>query len=336
MKRKDSGKSLMVRGLVTALLFSHAGPVWSSEPKTPASNPEISEDERRLRALTRQAEQAYERGELEKARDLWLQAWAVRKSHDIAALLGQVELDLKHYPEAATYLNYSLHRFAPSEAETTLATVQQAWLEAKKHVAAVRIRANREGADVFVDGRTIGKTPLQDDVFLSPGAHRFEARSGGRRSELVRSVEAGRELSVDLDVPADSSAHTAADSSASPGLLPGIIGGSVVLIGVAAAVGFKLAASSKESDADRVKTELGGESACIRFNRAKCSELYDANESVGDYHKLSAVSLAIAGAGAAATATYYLWPRASSGSGIRASASATPTGGARLWLSGSF
>ena len=43
----------------------------------------------------------------------------------------------------------------------------------------LRLRAEREGARVLVDGRELGHTPIADDVLLDPGIHRVRAELEG-------------------------------------------------------------------------------------------------------------------------------------------------------------
>jgi len=41
------------------------------------------------------------------------------------------------------------------------------------------VRANVAGAAVFVDGRQVGTTPLDEPLALAPGKHTFDVRAAG-------------------------------------------------------------------------------------------------------------------------------------------------------------
>jgi hypothetical protein len=70
------------------------------------------------------------------------------------------------------------------------------------HVAHVDVRCAVPGAEVFIDGRQVGKTPLAASVAVAPGSRVIEIRRAGYtsvRRELSLSDGARSEVSIDLD-----------------------------------------------------------------------------------------------------------------------------------------
>ncbi|KYF82603.1 hypothetical protein BE11_37025, partial [Sorangium cellulosum] len=54
------------------------------------------------------------------------------------------------------------------------------WLaESRAQVGAVAVTVGTAGAEVLVDGKSVGRAPLEGEVFVEPGEHRVEARLEG-------------------------------------------------------------------------------------------------------------------------------------------------------------
>jgi hypothetical protein len=76
------------------------------------------------------------------------------------------------------------------------------------------VRANVAGAAVFVDGRQVGTTPLDEPLALSPGRHTFNVRAAGHE-DAERSLEVQSDSKQVLDIVL--APKTAAPSSAASG-----------------------------------------------------------------------------------------------------------------------
>jgi tetratricopeptide (TPR) repeat protein len=86
------------------------------------------------------------------------------------------------------YRRYLTSRVDPPDratVEQNIASLEER-LEAARQAAQVapttgtlRLRSDREGASVRIDDRDLGRTPIADDVTLSPGAHRVRAELDG-------------------------------------------------------------------------------------------------------------------------------------------------------------
>jgi hypothetical protein len=51
--------------------------------------------------------------------------------------------------------------------------------EVQAKVNTLRVRVNKPGAEVFVDGASVGMSPVEYDLFVDPGTHTVEARLEG-------------------------------------------------------------------------------------------------------------------------------------------------------------
>jgi hypothetical protein len=116
-------------------------------------------------------------------------------------------------------------------------------------------------------------------------------------------------------------------------VVPLIIGGGVTALALASGIGFRIAASSRQNDADRLAHAADWE--CSGAGKASCRELRDAHDAVDRNKNLSTASFIVAGAAAVGTLAYWLWPHASAQTGVRAGAAIASQGGA-ISLTGSF
>ncbi len=139
--------------------------------------PVDAELEKRLRGWVRQGMAAYQRGKWAEARLAFERAWSLQRHATIAASLAELEMKSGKYEAAAQYWDYYLDHLPPdrAEAEARLA-------ECRTHLARVRVRVDRAGADVFVDGKKVGESPLDSDLWLGAGSHTFLARLAARAS----------------------------------------------------------------------------------------------------------------------------------------------------------
>ncbi|MCK6592836.1 MAG: PEGA domain-containing protein [Polyangiaceae bacterium] len=145
----------------------------------PAQGNEVSS------AITDKARELFLEGQKEGAKKRWhaayanfLAAWSLKQHYQIAGTLGWVEAELGRYREAATHLTYYL-REAPKEKVAERKSAEVLLAQARAKVGALALKVEPAGAEVFVDGVSVGKAPFQSDVFVEPGAHVIEAKLDG-------------------------------------------------------------------------------------------------------------------------------------------------------------
>jgi hypothetical protein len=129
-------------------------------------------------------EALYKQSRFAEAEAQLQQAWDLRRSFDVAADLGDCELEIGQSREAAEHLAYAVREFPPSGKAALRERLQQRLALARERVGTLKVRVSVPGAEVLVDGKVIGLVPLADDVFVDPGTHVVEAR--------LRDYEAGR------------------------------------------------------------------------------------------------------------------------------------------------
>ena len=323
----------LVRGLLAPLVFSVAMPLHA---ETPAPEPNADEYAH-ARALYKKAAEAFEASQYDEARRLLLDAWALRQSYDVAASLGDTEIKLGLFAEAAEHLSFSVRNFPPLENEQALSNVRKQLEIARREVASVVVSVNEAGAEIRVDQRPVGTSPLSGPVFLPPGRHTVEARKGAAVVSETVNGEASKESSVSLHLRATELPPSPKDEDAPRSIVPLIVGGAVFAVGLTAGIAFKLAANSDEQDASELRDRLGP-GGCVgeAGSSHDCAALRSEVDSANTLNALSTAGFVVAGVAVVATpVSWLLWPRPENATAPRVSGIVTP-GLAVITASGRF
>ena len=277
----------------------------------------------RAEALFRDGRKAVVKKDWTGARKLLGQAYELKQTHDIAALLGQAEYELKRYRDAAEHIEYSLRHFPPTEDEEPRTRLRAWFDEAKQHVAAVRISVKPDGARVRIGDQDLGLAPLAAAAFVDPGSRVVTAELPGHRtaSQTIE-AKAGQEITVKLSLDPTSSAASASQPGTSEpmqnggetsanerSIVPAAIAGGVAAVGLGLGVGFALSARGNASDADELADKVG-KSGCETGTAAAsdCAALKDKNETADSQSRLAVVGFSVFAVGAAVAITYLVWP----------------------------
>ncbi len=243
------------------------------------------------RQLFDQGNKLYDAGKLADAELSYLAAWKLKKSFDVAGNAGNLEADLKKWRAAAEFLSFAIREFPAGGKPGLRDALLKRLGEAQKQVGQLHIRVNRPGAEVLVDGTSVGLAPIDDEVYVEGGLHTVEARLEGFPPASV-SIQANKGQSADAVV-------TLQAKRANRGVL--IAGG--VVAGVAAITGaaFTGLSFSKASAAktDRASVPSSGcsltpasSSPCGTLKSALDSKNLDANVALYSFVAAGAVGIA--------------------------------------------
>ncbi|HTN91893.1 MAG TPA: PEGA domain-containing protein [Sorangium sp.] len=181
------------------------GAADAREPQAISGPHEASTTANPLR-LARQARDAGRWVEAEAAYELALKAadaaWTTDAERaEIAAELGLCELALAMYRDAADHLAQSLrHRDALHSGLAKRA--EEGLKKAESRVVTFYLGVSPPDAQVFIDGKPLGRPAPTYELFLEPGQHTVRARLTGH-TEAVSAFEgqAGKESSLTLKLP---------------------------------------------------------------------------------------------------------------------------------------
>ena len=127
---------------------------------------------------------AYDAGRFEDARTAFLQAYALKRHPAVLLNLGQSELRSNHQDDAGNHLQQFLREYTSASPDER-AVAEKGIAEAKKKASFVVVSVDAAGADVSIDGITVGKSPIYDPVFIKPGKHTIFAALGGKSAAVA-------------------------------------------------------------------------------------------------------------------------------------------------------
>lgn len=150
---------------------------------------------------------AYDAKRYEDARTAFLQAYALKRHPAVLLNLGQSELRSGHPEDAGNHLSQFLREHTGTTPEQREAA-EKGLAEAKRTSGLVIVSVDSPGADISIDGNTVGKTPLLDPVFVKPGKHTVFAALQGKTAAASIEVKAGASTAATLTLGVSAPAPT--------------------------------------------------------------------------------------------------------------------------------
>jgi hypothetical protein len=156
----------------------------------------------------------------EEARAAFLQAYALKHHPAVLLNLAQSEIRSGHTLEAARHFSGFLKESTTAtpgekaEAEKSLAS-------ARSKLGKIQVTVNVGGAEVLVDGESVGLAPLAEPVDATPGSHSVVARYAGHIAQTEVSVAVGRATPATLSLEMGGMAASAPLPVPTPAPAPG-------------------------------------------------------------------------------------------------------------------
>jgi tetratricopeptide (TPR) repeat protein len=344
--------SVSIAALLAAAVLLHPIAAAAHPPPFPGQD---SED--RAAELLKRGNALSRAGKLAEALEAYTSAWALHETYPLAANLGNLELNLERYRDAAEHLAFAV-RFFPSDGKPAVrAALLQGLDQAKRHVGALRLHTSVE-AQVSLDGKYIDFAADAEELFVEPGSHAVVASQSGYASDRRQvQIATGEAQTIELTLVAGPSPNApagAAPPAPAPGpqgaphersKIPAVVGAALAGVGVALGTGFTIAANHQSSAAATLRAQIvgmPGHPPCPGTAQplmGECAELRS-NLSRHDRFANAAVwSFVAAGAFAAGTGAYLVWATRTSSPArtarIRVIPSAGSQGGA-LFITGTF
>ena len=280
------------------------------------------------RELYNEGNKLYDQKKLPEAEAAYLAAWKVKKGYDLAANLGDIELLNGKARLAAEHLSYALREFPAGGKPALREQLTKRLAEARQLVLAIHVEVNKPGAEVFIDGRSIGRAPIAEEVFVDPAGCTVEAKLDGfvAAQQAVSPAKSGTaKVSLTLvPMPERRSA------------VPAVVLGGVAVVGLASGIGLLVASGGKRSSAENLfNTILAEKKSCVataaNFD-ARCTQLSELSSSSDTLHNAGVGLLIGGGATALAAGAYLFWPasKTTTGSTLRVVPVVAETGGAIL------
>ncbi len=237
--------------------------------------PAFADDNARAKELYDMGNKLYDEQKWAEAEAAYQSAWNLRKSFDLAGNLGDVEMQLGQYRDAAEHLSYAYDEFPTGGKPEVREALAKRIEEARIQVGVLRIKTNIVGARLYVDGKLVGQSPLENDVFVDVGQRVIEARLDGH-DDVLRTIEVTKasKQNIELQIVPKAGGGTSTGNGKRIAIIAA--GGSLALVGLGGGIGLWLAASGKTSDADVIRADLtkGVCPGTMPDITAKCSTLH--------------------------------------------------------------
>ena len=154
----------------------------------------------RAQALLSEGTAAYGRGDYATALDKFTTAYNIFPSPKLWFNIGQANRDLGRPVDAVAAFDRFL-RDAGDAPPETLAEARRSAAELKTKLGQIRITSATDGAEVTVDGKQIGSTPLGEMVWTTPGRHQIAVQHEGFSPAIEDVVvAAGQSTAVNFEL----------------------------------------------------------------------------------------------------------------------------------------
>jgi len=183
-----------------ASLESNPRPVLADPGR---ADPRDTEAEERARKHFSRGVSLYRDGAFGGAAVEFERAYAVKPNPAVIYNIAQTALQLHDYVSARATFERYLHLGGASIDAERRAQVEAALEELRGRIGYLVVRASVDGAEVVIDDREAGRTPLSAPIPVNVGRHRLEVRTDGGRA-AVRTIEiaGGEEITETFELAA--------------------------------------------------------------------------------------------------------------------------------------
>jgi hypothetical protein len=151
-------------------------------------------------ALLREGVRLHDRGDYPSALEAYVRAQRLYASYKLHYNIGLTLEAMGRLEEAAARFELFLKHASATDAERTESA--RGKLQALvSRLGVVTVRCPVRDAAVAVDGRVVGRTPLEHRIYLRPGRHRVTV-DAPERPRFVRAVDPAAGVTLEVSVPA--------------------------------------------------------------------------------------------------------------------------------------
>jgi hypothetical protein len=208
-------------------------------------------------------------------------------------------------------LSFALRSFPASGKPENRALLEASFATVKAEVGTLSIDVSVNGANVSVDGRLLGISPIKEPVFVDPGKRTIDVTLD-EYSPSHKTVDAAKGSSQEVKILLIPKPRTPPPTISKwrPSPIYFIIGGSVTIAGLGAGVVMTAIANGKSSDADSLRTGVPTPSGCYQPPadlKATCDSLYETKKDQGLFARAAVGSFVVAGIFAVGTGALMLY-----------------------------
>lgn len=281
----------------------------------------------RATELYKKGNELYDKAKYADAETMYRAAFELRQSFEIAGNLGDVEMIQGKPREAAEHLAFALREFPPSGKPAQKEALQKRHREATNLIGTVKITVNVPNAEIQIDGKVVGKSPIEYELYVDRGERLIEARLVGHepaKETIAATSGSTHDVSLTLKKiekpkpqPKPALPEEGADKGPPKKNTIIIIGGAMVSVAaLATGIGLTVAANGKAEDAQAMKKALQDRNAplCNAYlpsdveTANQCNALRQTASDIDSFSNTAVVAYVIGGLAATGTAIYAFWP----------------------------
>jgi tetratricopeptide (TPR) repeat protein len=280
----------------------------------------------RATELYKKGNEFYDKGKFADAETMYRAAFELRQSFEIAGNLGDVEMIQGKPREAAEHLALALREFPPSGKPAQKEALRKRLRDAAGLIGTVKLTVSAPEAEILIDDKPLGKSPIEREIYVDRGDHVIEARLAGHepaKEKITATTGSTHDVSLTLKKieapkpPPKPVEPVATGSDAPKKNVMIIIGGAMVSVAaVATGVGLTVAANSAADDALAQKNAMNARGAPLCNNylpsdnqtASECDALRGSLSDQGSFSNTAVVAYIIGGLAATGTAVYAFWP----------------------------
>ncbi|WP_437693427.1 hypothetical protein [Sorangium sp. So ce176] len=215
MKTRACAPVLLLSFIAPALL-TEAG-LTSSPLSEPSSFAQSSDPVTEVaRQRYEDGVKAYDAGRFEDARTAFRQVYTLKQHPAVLLNLGQSELRSNHLEDAGNHLQQFLREHTTATPEQR-AAAEKAIADVKRRTGFIVVVADANGADISIDGTLVGKAPLPDPVFVTPGKHTLFATYQDRSATTQVDAKIGAATPATLTLGTTGAAPAPVAGAPTPG-----------------------------------------------------------------------------------------------------------------------
>lgn len=187
---------MRTRSCIAALLLAASSAALPCRPAAAQEKDAVTDMARRR---FQEGVKFFDQKRYEEARAAFLQAYALKHHPAVLLNLAHSEIRSGHHLEAARHFSAYLRDPPANATGTEKAEAERGLASARSKLGRIQVSV-ATGAEVLVDGETLGQAPLPEAVDAAPGNHTVEARLGGRSTSTSVTVSVGKSSTATLSL----------------------------------------------------------------------------------------------------------------------------------------
>jgi len=182
------------------MVVAIAAPLLAAPRAVAAPDPPSEEALTAARAKLTEGAQHLRQGDYAEALKSFKEAYQIVPSPKIHFNFGLAYQGLARYVEAIESFQHYLEEARPAPSDPNATNARRQIEELSSKVAKVEIKCDCIGADVLIDGRTLGTMPLSRPLVVDPGSHQVALRRGDTAAVQAFEARLGGSVYLELEL----------------------------------------------------------------------------------------------------------------------------------------